>query len=71
MATDDDWVHIGVEKIIKETNKERGAFLVTLSDWEGEFWLPYSCVADYEMYSEGDTDCIMSIKRWLADELGI
>lgn len=62
------WVHLDVEYIMKETDL---AFLVTLDHWEGEFWIPKSQLADSDEYKKGMKNCTMSIKQWLAEELGI
>ncbi len=61
-----NWVHIHVDKILKETDK---AFLCEI-DGE-EIWLPISQVADSGDYSEGDEDLSMSITSFLAIEKGI
>lgn len=63
-----DWVHLNVEYIHKETDS---AFLVSLDDWEGEFWLPKSLCSDPDDYHARDRNCTISIQAWKAQELGI
>ena len=62
-----NWVHLDVDEIVAETEK---AFRVRLEDGE-EVWLPFSQIADAENYSEGDTDCTISVSEWLAKEKGL
>ena len=59
------WVHIDVERIMRETD---AAFLVRLThEWGGDqIWLPKSQVSDGGNYSEGDVDLTMSITEWIA-----
>ncbi len=60
------WVHIDVA-FKRETDK---AFLVVVDDDE-EVWLPKSQISHPDDYSEGDTDCTISITEWLAEEKGL
>lgn len=62
-----NYVHLEVSEIKRETDK---AFLVVLEDG-AEHWLPKSQIADADDYSEGDTNCTVSITEWLAGEKGI
>lgn len=62
------WVHLNVEEVLKETES---AFLLVLEDWEGEFWVPKSHVANPEDYEQGDKDCTISVTEWIANLKGI
>ena len=62
-----NWVHLDVEEIVRETDK---AFLVRLEDGE-EVWLPKGQISDAQDYSEGDTNCTLSISEWIANEKGL
>ena len=61
-----NWVHVHVDKIIKETS---AAFLCEI-DGE-EVWLPISQIADSGDYSEGDEDLSLSITEYIAKEKGL
>lgn len=63
-----NWVHLRVDQIKVETVK---AFLVVLTDWEGEFWIPKSVISDPNDYKEGQAKCMISIHEWFADEIGV
>lgn len=60
------WVHITVDKIVKETEN---AFLFEI-DGEQE-WFPKSQVCDPETYEEGDKDCSVSVTEWIAKQKGL
>lgn len=60
------WVHVEVERIVRETDL---AFLC-LIDGE-EYWLPKSQVSDPDDYEEGDENCEMSISEFIAHEKGL
>lgn len=58
------WVHIEVEKIVRETPK---AFLCRIKDvWD--VWIPKSQISEPENYEEGDEDCTISITEFIAKE---
>ena len=60
------WVHVEVEKIVRETDS---AFLLQI---DGEtHWVPKSQIADFETYEEGDEDVTVSITEWIAQEKGL
>lgn len=61
------WVHVDVEKIIRETG---AAFRARLSDGR-EVWLPFSQIADADAYAEGDENVTLSITEWIAEQKGI
>ena len=63
----DEWVHLDVEEILRETDK---AFLVRLEDGREE-WLPFSQIADPDEYQVGDRDCTVSITEWVARQKGL
>lgn len=67
-----EYTCLNVEEIIHETDK---AFLVTLEDFQGEFWIPKSLVSSEDMeannYTKGDKYCSMSVQTWLAEQLGV
>lgn len=61
-----NWVHVTAERITGETEK---CFFVVI---EGtQYNIPKSQMADPDNYKVNDTDCTMSITRWLADQEGI
>ncbi len=60
------YVHLDVEKILRETDK---AFLL-LVDGE-EIWIPKGQIANPDDYSEGDINCTVSITEWIANQKGI
>ena len=62
-----NYVHLEVEKIVKETDS---AFLLRLEDGE-ELWIPKSQIADPDDYTEGDEDATISITEWIARERGL
>lgn len=62
-----NYVHLDVEVIVRETEK---AFLLRLESGE-EVWVPISQVADADDYSEGDTDCTVSVSEWFARKEGL
>ncbi len=62
-----NWVHINVERVVKETD---AAFLLRLDDGE-EHWIPISQISDPEDYQEGDENVSMSITEWIAEQKGI
>lgn len=62
-----NYEHILVEKIIRETEK---AFLVRLEDGD-EHWLPKSQIADADDYREGDEDVELSVTEYIAREKGL
>jgi hypothetical protein len=62
-----NYVTVLIEKIKKETDK---AFLCEIEDGE-DVWLPFTHVADYENYEEGDEDLEISITEWMAREKGL
>ncbi len=62
-----EWVHLDVELIVRETDK---AFLLRLEDGREE-WVPFSQISDPGDYSEGDEDCCISVTQWLADQKGL
>ncbi len=66
--SDSNWVHLDVEMILAETDN---AFLVTLNDFLGEFWIPKSQISDPEDYTKGDVDCTISVTKWIAEQKGI
>ena len=59
------WVHILVEKVVRETEK---AFLCQI-DGE-EHWLPKSQISDPDDYGEGNENCEMSVTEFIAREKG-
>jgi len=61
------YVHIDVERIVRETDK---AFQVLLEGGE-LVWLPKSQIADADAYEVGDEDASMSITEYIAREKGI
>lgn len=60
------WVHLDVERIVKET---AAAFLLQLED--RQVWVPKSVVSDAENYEEGDEDCTVSVAEWFAEKEGL
>jgi hypothetical protein len=60
------YVHVLADKIVKETDK---AFLLDVGG--EEIWIPFSQVADYEDYNEGDVDVEIPITEWIANEKGL
>ena len=60
------YVHLDVEEILRETDK---AFLLLV---EGEeIWIPKGQIANPGDYSEGDSNCTVSITEWIANQKGI
>lgn len=62
-----DWVHLDVEKILKETDR---AILCQLADGE-RVWIPLSQVSDPDDYSEGDENCTVSVTEQFAHARGL
>jgi hypothetical protein len=60
------FVTVNVDKILRETDK---AFLVEIDG--DEVWLPFSQVADFNDYAEGDEDLELSVTEWIANEKGL
>lgn len=60
-----NYVHVQVERIVKETDKA----LLCLIDGE-EIWIPTSQIADSDDYREGDEDCEISVTSWFARKQG-
>lgn len=65
--TASNYVHLDVQAVLNKTDR---ALLVRLQDGE-EVWLPLSQVADADDYQLGDTDCTVSVTKWLADREGL
>jgi hypothetical protein len=61
--TASNFIHIEVERILRETEK---AFLMLVDDTE--IWVPKSCIADAESYEVGDADLTVSIAQWWAEK---
>ena len=61
------WVHLDVERVKRETDN---ALLVVLVNGD-EHWIPKSQIDDSDNYGAGDTNCTISIPRWLAVEKDI
>lgn len=61
-----NYVHVDVDEIKRETDS---AFLVVV-DGE-EIWLPKSQISDPDSYNEGDTNCTVSVTKWIAREKGL
>ena len=61
-----DYVHVEVEKIVKETDS---ALLCRIDG--KEIWIPLSQIADSDDYREGDEDCEISITEWIAKQKGL
>lgn len=61
-----NWTHVDVTEIVAETHS---ALLLRIKD--EEYWIPKSQIADTGDYKEGDTDCVVSITDWIANEKGI
>jgi hypothetical protein len=66
-VSDSNWVHLDVELIVRETDK---ALLLRLEDGE-EVWIPLGQIADADSYSAGDTNCTVSVTRWIAEQKGL
>lgn len=62
-----DWVHLDVAEIRSETEK---AFLLVLEDGE-LLWMPKSQISDVDDYSVGDTDAVVSVTEWIANQKGL
>jgi len=58
-----NYVHLDVDLIKAETEK---AFLVKIG--EEEHWLPFSQIADHEVYDVGDKDLTLSVTEWIAKQ---
>lgn len=65
--SDSRWVHLDFEEIVRGTDK---LLLVRLEGGE-ETWLPVSQISDADDYSVGDTDGVISITEWLANQMGL
>jgi len=61
-----NYVHVSVDKILRESDK---AFLVFV-DGE-ETWLPKSQIADADDYEVGDEDVTLSVTAFIAKEKGL
>ncbi len=59
------YVTVKVAKILKETDK---ALLCLLVEDNREEWIPFSQIADYEDYDEGDADLEISVTAWIAEK---
>lgn len=59
-----DWVHIEVAVIRKETDK---AFNVQLENGQ-IVWIPKSQVSDADDYEAGDRNVTISITSWIAQQ---
>lgn len=61
-----NWIHLDVEKVVKETEN---ALLILL---EGEeIWIPKSQVSEPETYGEGDEEVTISVTEWIAKQKGL
>lgn len=58
--------HLDVQEVLRETEK---AFLL-LIDGE-EHWVPRSCVANADNYSQGDENCTMSVADYICRQKGL
>lgn len=61
------WVHLDVDEILRITEK---AMLLLLDDGE-EVWIPLSQISRPLDYSQGDTNCTISITEWIAKQKGL
>ena len=60
-----NWVHVDVEKVIRETEK---AFLLLIED--EEHWVPKSQMADPGDYEAGDEDVSIALTEFIVREKG-
>lgn len=67
MAFSEEWVHLDVALVVRETE---AAFLFRLDD-DSEYWIPKSQVSEADKYKEGDEDVSLSISEWVAEQKGL